>query len=221
MKWHAETMGRRAKQKDEDKKDKSRKAKHEADQCGTVTAGATQFRLFSHTIRNRILDPSHLPVLLRSIRAALFPNNAPGTPTLVAPSSNCELRALRRRCASAIWGLVPTWLSRLYFSGRGGGRLGSFVLGRFFTGPSSNDSLDDAGDRDAESGVGGGAPDGDEQRELDRILSEIEEGVLDVFSDEYCNRHLLYSALELILVRLMPELADRGVAELLDERLSL
>lgn len=54
-----------------------------------------------------------------------------------------------------------------------------------------------------------------------RMLSEIEEGVLDIFSDEYCNKHLVYSMLELILVRLMPELADKGIAELWEERLSL
>ncbi|KAK7951704.1 uncharacterized protein PG986_007432 [Apiospora aurea] len=54
----------------------------------------------------------------------------------------------------------------------------------------------------------------------DRILSEIETGILDVFSDAYCNKHLMYGALELILVRLMPELAERGVIDLWEERLS-
>ncbi|KAI0128631.1 hypothetical protein BJ170DRAFT_337527 [Xylariales sp. AK1849] len=53
-----------------------------------------------------------------------------------------------------------------------------------------------------------------------RILSEIESGILDPFSDSYCNRHLVYGVLELILVRLMPELAERGVIELWEERLS-
>lgn len=54
----------------------------------------------------------------------------------------------------------------------------------------------------------------------DRILSEIESGILDLFSDPYCNKHLLYGALELILVRLMPELAEQGIIELWEERLS-
>lgn len=40
-----------------------------------------------------------------------------------------------------------------------------------------------------------------------------------VLSDEYCNKHLMYGVLELILVRLMPELAEKGVVELLEERL--
>ncbi|KAF3024320.1 hypothetical protein E8E14_013833 [Neopestalotiopsis sp. 37M] len=52
------------------------------------------------------------------------------------------------------------------------------------------------------------------------ILSEIESGILDVFSDEYCNKHLIYGMLELILVRLMPELSEKGIIELWEERLS-
>ncbi|KAK7751614.1 hypothetical protein SLS62_006440 [Diatrype stigma] len=55
--------------------------------------------------------------------------------------------------------------------------------------------------------------------EEERILSEIESGILDVFSDAYCNKHLVYGVLELILVRLMPELAEKGIVELWKERL--
>ncbi|KAM3453501.1 hypothetical protein MY3296_003732 [Beauveria thailandica] len=43
--------------------------------------------------------------------------------------------------------------------------------------------------------------------------------LLMVLNDEYCNKHLMYSVLELILVRLMPELSERGVCELWEERL--
>lgn len=53
-----------------------------------------------------------------------------------------------------------------------------------------------------------------------RIIAEIETDILDVFSDAYCNKHLMYGALELVLVRLMPELAEKGVTELWEERLS-
>ncbi len=53
----------------------------------------------------------------------------------------------------------------------------------------------------------------------DRRVREVEE-VLDVFSDPYCNKHLLYGFVELIIVRLMPEIADKGVNELVQERLS-
>jgi hypothetical protein len=44
--------------------------------------------------------------------------------------------------------------------------------------------------------------------------------MLNIFEDSYCNKHLLYGAVELILIRLMPELAEKGVEELLEERLS-
>jgi hypothetical protein len=54
---------------------------------------------------------------------------------------------------------------------------------------------------------------------LDRRRREVED-VLDIFSDPYCNRHLLYGVVELLIVRLMPELAEKGVIELSDERLS-
>jgi hypothetical protein len=54
---------------------------------------------------------------------------------------------------------------------------------------------------------------------LDRSRREVE-GVLDVFGDPYCNRHLLYGVVELLIVRLMPELAEKGVIELSEERLS-
>lgn len=51
------------------------------------------------------------------------------------------------------------------------------------------------------------------------ILDEIERGILDVFGDAYCNKHLVYSILELVLVRLLPELAEKGVLELWGERI--
>ncbi|KAK3504645.1 PXA domain-containing protein [Neurospora crassa] len=66
---------------------------------------------------------------------------------------------------------------------------------------------------DADDDVDDGTPD------EETILTEIEQGVLDVFSDAYLNKHLIYSILELILVRLMPELAEKRVSELWEERL--
>ncbi|KAI1492493.1 hypothetical protein F5X96DRAFT_380824 [Biscogniauxia mediterranea] len=60
----------------------------------------------------------------------------------------------------------------------------------------------------------------DNDDDEDRILSEIETGILDIFSDPYCNKHLLYGVIELLLVRLIPELAEKGIGELWEERLS-
>lgn len=54
---------------------------------------------------------------------------------------------------------------------------------------------------------------------MERRTSEVED-VLDIFSDAYCNKHLLYGVVELIIVRLIPELGEKGVEGLLEERLS-
>lgn len=59
----------------------------------------------------------------------------------------------------------------------------------------------------------GSAEDGKEKR-----VKEVEE-VLNVFEDTYCNKHLMYGVVELILVRLIPELSERSVEELREERL--
>ena len=44
------------------------------------------------------------------------------------------------------------------------------------------------------------------------------EEVLNIFDDPYCNKHLLYGILELIVVRLIPELGEKEVVELLADR---
>jgi len=46
------------------------------------------------------------------------------------------------------------------------------------------------------------------------------QSLLDIFSDAYCNRHLMYAIIELFLIRLMPELGEMGVSELWKERLN-
>ena len=77
--------------------------------------------------------------------------------------------------------------------------------------------------RDATEGEGEGAgelPGEETDEEQERILAEFDSGVLDVFSDPYCNKHLVYAILELVLVRLVPELTERGVLELWEERLN-
>jgi hypothetical protein len=70
-----------------------------------------------------------------------------------------------------------------------------------------------------DGGEEGGGTDCDEEDE-ERILSEIETGIVDVFNDAYCNKHLMYGIIELVLVRLMPELAEKGVIDLWEERLN-
>lgn len=45
------------------------------------------------------------------------------------------------------------------------------------------------------------------------------EGELDVWGDEYMNKHVAYAVLELIVVRVLPELAEKRVEDLMKERL--
>ncbi|KAK2013139.1 hypothetical protein LZ32DRAFT_658184 [Colletotrichum eremochloae] len=147
---------------------------------------------------------------------------------MVAPSSDKELRALRRRCASAILAKIPPWLANLYLGGRGLGlrwRSGPASKTAFSENEADGLSQIDGNGKEADviahSDDNTGSDEGDGDSDQQQMLSEIEEGILDVFSDEYCNKHLVYGILELILVRLMPELAEKGVAELWEERLSL
>jgi hypothetical protein len=258
------------------------------------------YRILSQSIYSAVLDPARLPPLLRSVRGALFPNNMPGSPSMVAPSSEAELLALRRRCANALWAIVPKGVGRLYFgSAQGALSLSSAPSTPVSAGTASVGgkerpgdrgipvAADQAGarrDRGVETGAAsaprpapetapsqprtaptnggqeqpavasnspqasGSAPpppppphlsppatsaqykhkaadaqarppdNGDDDDEP--ILGEIESSILDVFSDAYCNKHLVYAILELVLVRLMPELAEKGVVDLWDERLA-
>ncbi|KAF2680341.1 hypothetical protein K458DRAFT_490009 [Lentithecium fluviatile CBS 122367] len=49
-------------------------------------------------------------------------------------------------------------------------------------------------------------------------LQQVEE-ILDCLDDAYLNKHLIFAIIELIVLRLVPELGERGVQELMDERL--
>lgn len=173
---------------------------------------------------------------------------------MIAPSSDRELLALRRRCANALSALVPLGVGTLYFGGRwpvsarlarsGPAHYQQHQQQQGVAGYSQHDTQSEAKAEPGSSDYGvsqgglagdGGAPSpvpgasaagtaklegagGGEQDE--RILAEIESGILDVFSDAYCNKHLMYSVVELILVRLIPELTEKGIVELWEERLS-
>ncbi|KAK3380063.1 hypothetical protein B0T24DRAFT_180817 [Lasiosphaeria ovina] len=263
----------------------------------------TPNRLLSYGIHQYLLDPANLPPLLRNVRGALFPNNMPGKPTLMAPSSEAELLLLRRRCASALWALVPKGVGRLYFgSSRGGHGAGARGRGAAVgtregwdpatpapaaasaSGPARplppkgsarqhgqqqhghGSSASSSPDQDVATALpsqrsaprSGGQPSitstadqtsaatipaalrtsttdasaaaaavikGQEAevagaQDDEWALQDIEAGILDVFSDAYCNKHLMYSVVELLLVRLLPEITEKGVVNLWAERLA-
>jgi hypothetical protein len=127
------------------------------------------YRLLSHAIHTHVLDPALLPQLLRTVRAALFPNNTLPPPRTIPTVS--EQLLIRQGCAEAFLSLIPAKIQDIYF------------------GPG-----------------------------IERRVREVEE-VLNIFDDSYCNKHLLYGVVELIVIRLIPELAEKGVATLLADRL--
>lgn len=51
----------------------------------------------------------------------------------------------------------------------------------------------------------------------DRYVRNIDD-LLDLFADEYCNKHLVYAIIETVLVRVLPELGERSVRELMEDR---
>ncbi|KAK4697594.1 hypothetical protein P7C71_g506, partial [Lecanoromycetidae sp. Uapishka_2] len=54
--------------------------------------------------------------------------------------------------------------------------------------------------------------------ELEEWIEDVE-GELDVWGDGYLNKHVAYAVLEFIVVRVLPELAEKRVEELMRERL--
>lgn len=52
----------------------------------------------------------------------------------------------------------------------------------------------------------------------EKVLLQIEEDLLNPFENAYLNKHLAYGILELLLVRLIPELENQSVSELLADR---
>ncbi|KAM5430800.1 hypothetical protein McanMca71_005124 [Microsporum canis] len=50
------------------------------------------------------------------------------------------------------------------------------------------------------------------------LLSAVEHDLLDLFSDSYCNKHVIYSIVELVLIKLIPEMGEHSVTDLMNER---
>lgn len=50
------------------------------------------------------------------------------------------------------------------------------------------------------------------------IINDVVENILEPLDDVYLNKHLVYAIVELILVRLIPELEEQPISDLLAER---
>lgn len=58
----------------------------------------------------------------------------------------------------------------------------------------------------------------DTDPETVHLLETIEKDILDVFADEYCNKHLVYSIIEAVLAKVLPEMTERSVEGLMEDR---
>ena len=144
-----------------------------------------------------MLTPALLPPILHTLRTSLFPNNAPAPPRAV-PSLAQQI-AIKRACAEAILGLIPPIIARRFFA--------VSVASE----PAWSTAKSEAQDHEK-------TREGDIDPEREQMLIEIED-VLDIFADSYMNKHLIFGILELCVVRLMPEVGEMGVMELMEARL--
>ncbi|KAI9684227.1 MAG: hypothetical protein M1829_003498 [Trizodia sp. TS-e1964] len=195
-------------------------------------------KFLSHTVESRVLAPKHLPSLLRLLRTELFPYNTLPSPRRV-PSSAAEIGAIRQRCARSLLSVVPAPMRRVFFGmNRGGGFKAVAKVSRAEVQHTAYAAADTetetfslaAGlsvqtetpakprqERQQGSGVAGVKHvfEADWEPEM---VAELANRMLDVFSDSYCNRHLIYGILELVVVRLLPEMGERNISELMVAR---
>ncbi|KAF2628091.1 hypothetical protein BU25DRAFT_439577 [Macroventuria anomochaeta] len=126
-------------------------------------------RFLSHIIHTRILNPALLPVVLRTVRATLFPNNGMGPPRQI-PTED-ETKEIKRRCAASLLGLLPPKVAIAFLA--------------------SDNKVT-------------------QHQQVEEILECLE--------DAYLNKHLIFQILELIVLRLAPELEHQGIRDLMEER---
>lgn len=126
-----------------------------------------------------------------------------------APSAP-EIAAIKRECAARILSLVPQPVARGLF-GVSAGNAGSATSNR-----SQGNYTQQQQQQSFRASSPVSTPSGDTEELL--LLEAIENDILDLFADEYCNKHLIYSIIETVLVKLLPELSERSVAELMEDR---
>ena len=106
--------------------------------------------------------------------------------------------------------LIPKPIARVYFARGYDERLGERAK---------------RGGRENDDGGGGGGDEIEEEEEEAaeeaeemKMMTEQLESLLAIFGDAYLNKHWVYAVLELVLLRLVPEMGERTTRELLVER---
>ncbi|KAJ5157271.1 uncharacterized protein N7482_008371 [Penicillium canariense] len=111
----------------------------------------------------------------------------------------------------------------------GGGRQRSSLQGKGTVKPSQTSALSSSASTlpGPINGTGNapaaqGTDEQDDESDVDPeelyFLEAIETDLLDLLADEYCNKHLVYSIIETILARLLPEMTERSIEDLMEDR---
>ncbi|KAL4974443.1 PXA domain-containing protein [Aspergillus desertorum] len=131
--------------------------------------------------------------------------------------SPAEVASIRRKCALSILSLIPRPIARRLFGVPAEPGLRELSV----QSPSQFQAAESGAKKDHRSSspspVASDSDNGSGAEESLLALA-IESNILDLFADEYCNKHLVYSIIETVLAKLMPELSDRGIAELVEDR---
>ena len=173
---------------------------------------------FIHSSLMTYLAPSQLlPPALRLLRTTLFPNSSlPTTSSNIAPSP-AQIQQTKRECAISILSLVPQPVQRQYFPPA---TYNGLALPETFELADSSIQETSTAEDDEDRSL-------QEERDAGPASHAAQEGAaindiehdLEVWSDPYLNKHVVYALLESVLVRVLPELSEQTVSELVKSRL--
>lgn len=135
------------------------------------------------------------------IKDASTPASGDSTPS---PS---EIAAIKRQCATDILSLIPETIARAFLRGNLESQVNGYTTND--RSESSHGEIPPCTSKDS-------SPDWTADKE--ELLGIIESDLLDPFSDAYCNKHLVYAIIELVLIRLIPELSEQSINSLMEER---
>ena len=170
-------------------------------------------------------DPTGASTASSSVTTA----SAPAPPSSLPPSTDSrlsvtEIASIKRSCAARILSLVPRPVARRFLglstSPPPPGSSGAAPGGRQESSAASKEAQRPPPPERAPSPPSPPdlAPTSQDDEEEARLLAAIETDILDLFADDYCNRHLVYAIIETVLARLLPELSEYSVTELMEHR---
>lgn len=135
------------------------------------------------------------------IKDAPTPASGDSTPS---PS---EIAAIKRQCATDILSLIPESIARAFFRGSAENQANDYT---------TNDRSESSHDEIPASTTKSTSR--ESTADTEELLEAIENDLLEPFSDAYCNKHLIYAIVELVLIKLIPELSEQTVSSLMEER---